>query len=155
MNTRRALTWTLATWFGCGRAPVAPGTMGTLGALPVYLVAHCAGRGSVVAAAIGVTIVGVWAAGAVARDSKTKDPQVVVIDEVAGMLVTMTPIARASLASVLIGFVLFRVLDATKPGPIRWLERFPGGWGIVLDDVAAGAVAAAVLAAMQAGRLLP
>jgi len=155
MTLHRALAWTLATWFGCGRAPVAPGTVGALGALPLYLAALAGGRAGVVAAALGATLVGVWAAGVVARDLETKDPQVVVIDEVAGMLVTLIPIARPSALSVATGFALFRVLDATKPGPIRWLERLPRGWGIVLDDVGAGAIAAGALAAMQAGGLLP
>ncbi|HXX68053.1 MAG TPA: phosphatidylglycerophosphatase A [Polyangiaceae bacterium] len=155
MTVHRTLAWILATWFGCGRAPVAPGTVGTLGALPLYLAALAGGRAGVVAAALGATLVGVWAAGVVARDLGAKDPQVVVIDEVAGMLVTLIPIARASALSVATGFVLFRVLDATKPGPIRWLERLPRGWGIVLDDVGAGAIAAVVLAAMRVGGLLP
>lgn len=155
MTAHRVLAWTLATWFGCGRAPVAPGTVGTLGALPLYLAAFSGGRAGVAVAAVAATLVGVWAAGEVARDLGTKDPQVVVIDEVAGMLVTMIPVARASVLSVVVGFALFRLLDATKPGPIRWLERLPRGWGIVLDDVAAGAVAAGALAAMQAGGLLP
>jgi phosphatidylglycerophosphatase A len=155
MTARRALAWTLATWFGCGRVPLAPGTMGALGALPLYLAAASAGRTGVVAAAIAATLIGVWAAGAVARDLGAKDPQIVVIDEVAGMLVTLIPLARASFWSMFIGFVLFRVLDAGKPGPIRWLERLPRGWGIVLDDVAAGAIAALTLAALRAIKVLP
>jgi phosphatidylglycerophosphatase A len=155
MNTRRALAWTLATWFGCGRAPIAPGTVGALGALPLYFAALSCGRAGVALAAIAATLVGVWAAGSVARDLGAKDPQVVVIDEVAGMLVTLIPIAHASLAAVLTGFVLFRVLDAGKPGPIRWFERLPRGWGIVLDDVAAGAIGAVALTALRASRILP
>jgi phosphatidylglycerophosphatase A len=155
MTVRRAFAWTLATWFGCGRAPFAPGTMGALGALPLYFAAAGAGRVGVVAAAIVTTFVGVWAAGAVARDLGTHDPQVVVIDEVAGMLITLIPVARASVGSIVLGFVLFRVLDAGKPGPIRWLERLPGGWGIVLDDVGAGAIAAVTLAGLRAAKILP
>lgn len=155
MNTHRALAWTLATWFGCGRAPIAPGTVGALGALPLYFAALSCGRAGVAVAAIAATLVGVWAAGWVARDLGAEDPQMVVIDEVAGMLVTMIPVAHVSPAAIVVGFVLFRVLDASKPGPIRWFERLPGGWGIVLDDVAAGAIGAAALATLQASRVLP
>jgi len=155
MTARQSLAWVLATWFGCGRAPIAPGTVGSLGAIPLYLAAVRGGRVGVAAAAVAATLVGVWAAGSVARDLGVKDPQVVVIDEVAGMLVTMLPIARASALSLLVGFALFRALDATKPGPIRWLERLPGGLGIVLDDIGAGAVAAAALSALRASRVLP
>lgn len=155
MTAHRALAWTLATWFGCGRVPFAPGTMGALGALPLYFAVAGAGPLGVAAAAIGITLVGVWAGGAVARDLGAEDPQVVVIDEVAGMLVTLIPVARASLGSILLGFVLFRALDAGKPGPIRWLERLPRGWGIVLDDVGAGAIGAVTLAALRAAKVLP
>lgn len=155
MTVRRALAWTLATWFGCGRVPFAPGTMGALGALPLYFAAAGAGRVGVAAAAVAATFIGVWAAGAVARDLGTHDPQIVVIDEVAGMLITLIPVSRTSFGAIALGFVLFRVLDASKPGPIRWLERLPGGWGIVLDDVGAGAIAAVTLEVLRTAKVLP
>jgi phosphatidylglycerophosphatase A len=66
----------------------------------------------------------------------------------------MIPVSHVSWKSLAIGFLLFRVLDMTKPPPIRWLERLPGGWGIVLDDVAAGVAGAAVLAALGATGVL-
>ena len=103
------------------------------------------GAGGVGLAAACVTAGGVWAAEAVARDLRKKDPQVVVIDEVAGLLVTMLAFDHVTLTSLGAGFVVFRLLDALKPGPIRWLEKWPGGWGIVMDDVGAGAVGAALL----------
>jgi phosphatidylglycerophosphatase A len=154
MTMRSRVAWVLATWFGCGRVPVAPGTAGAVGAIPLYLAALQLGRPGVAAAAVASIGVGVWASSIVARDLRTKDPQVIVIDEVAGMLVTMVPVAHGSWKSLAIGFLLFRVLDMTKPPPIRWLERLPGGWGIVLDDVAAGVVGAAVLAALGATGVL-
>lgn len=143
------LAWTLATWFGCGLVPTAPGTMGTLGAIPLYWAAARAGRPGVAVAAMVVTAIGVWAASVVARDLGTKDPQVVVVDEVAGMLVTMLPVRSVSVGAVVVGFLVFRLLDVTKPWPIRRFEALPGGWGIVMDDVAAGIVGAGILAALQ------
>ena len=151
----RKLAWVLSTWFGCGCSPVAPGTAGAIGAIPLYLAVARGGRVGVAAAALAATLVGVWVASVVARELNVKDPQVIVIDEVAGMLVTMVPVHHVSWESLGLGFLLFRVLDATKPGPIRWLERLPGGWGVMMDDVAAGAVAAMVLAVLGAAGALP
>lgn len=154
-DLRGKVAWALATWFGCGLVPRAPGTMGTLGAIPLYLLVAQAGRLAVVGAAVAITGIGVWASTLVARELGKKDPQVVVIDEVAGLLVTMSAVPAVSWQSVLAGFVAFRLLDMTKPWPIRRLEGLPGGWGIVLDDVAAGAIAAGLLALLRLGRVLP
>jgi phosphatidylglycerophosphatase A len=130
--------------------------MGTLGAVPLYLLlARAGGAPAVAGAALVATVVGVWAASVVATDLGAKDPQVVVIDEVAGLLVTMTTARDVSWPTVISGFVLFRVFDMTKPWPIRKVERLPSGWGIVLDDVAAGMMAAAVLAGLRAARVVP
>ncbi len=149
------LAWVLATWFGCGSVPVGPGTMGTIGAIPLYLLAARAGRPGVAGVAILVTVVGIWAADVVARDLGKKDPQVVVVDEVAGMLVTMLPMKDVSWQAVLAGFLLFRLFDITKPWPARRLEHLPGGWGIVMDDIAAGVFGAFALAGLRAAGALP
>lgn len=146
---KQKLARLLATWFGCGLAPRGPGTFGTLGAVPVYLLAARWGLLGVGVAAAAITLAGVWSASVVARELGQKDPQIVVIDEVAGFLVTMLG-TRASLPGVLAGFILFRLLDITKPWPIRRIERLPSGWGIVLDDIAAGALAAAAMAGLRA-----
>jgi phosphatidylglycerophosphatase A len=151
----RNAAWAIATWFGCGLVPRAPGTAGALGAIPLYWLAIRGGRGGVGATAIVVTLAGVWASSLVARELGKKDPQLVVVDEVAGMLVTMLPVGELSWRAVAVGFVVFRVLDVTKPWPIRRFERLPGGWGIVLDDVVAGVFGATVLTALRAARLLP
>jgi phosphatidylglycerophosphatase A len=149
-EVRRAVAWMLATWFGCGRIPRAPGTAGALGAIPLYLAAsRVGGRTGVAVAACAVTLAGVWAASVVARELGKKDPQVVVVDEVAGLLVTMLPVHEPSWRAVAAGFVLFRVLDITKPWPIRDFEKLPGGWGIVMDDVVAGIVGACLVSALQ------
>jgi phosphatidylglycerophosphatase A len=146
----KRVAWAIATWFGCGLVPFAPGTAGTLGAIPLYLLVARAGRPGVAAAAAITTLIGVWAASVVARDLGKKDPQVVVVDEVAGFLVTMLPAARIGLAPIAVGFVLFRLFDVVKPWPVRALERLPSGWGIVLDDVGAGVFGACVMAGLRA-----
>jgi phosphatidylglycerophosphatase A len=137
----------LATWFGCGLSPIAPGTAGTLGALPLYLLIAPAGPWAVALAALVVAAAGIAAADRVASRRGLKDPQIVCIDEVAGVLVALTA-ARLELVQVAVAVALFRVFDIWKPWPVRLLERrLPGGWGIVGDDLAAGVWAALVLLA--------
>lgn len=131
------LARTLATWFGCGLSPIAPGTVGTIGALPLWFLVRGAGPIGVLATAIVVTLVGVWSAGVVAQKSGLKDPQTVVIDEVAGVLVALTFAPQTS-RGVACAVLLFRLFDITKPFPARRAEKLPGGWGIVLDDIVAG-----------------
>jgi phosphatidylglycerophosphatase A len=138
----------LATWFGCGRVPFAPGTLGTLAALPVFFMLRELGAYGVLGGAIVITILGVWASGHVARASAVKDPQIVVIDEVAGLLVTLSPGAQGW--SVLVGLVAFRIFDQWKPWPANVFEaRLPDGWGIVMDDVAAGVWAALLMVTLR------
>jgi phosphatidylglycerophosphatase A len=124
--------------------------MGTLGAIPLYWLVVHEGRLAVLLTAVVVTAVGVWAGSVVARDLRVEDPQLVVIDEVAGMLVTMLPVATFSWRATAAGFVLFRLLDVVKPWPVRRFEDLPSGWGIVMDDVAAGALGALVMMALRA-----
>jgi phosphatidylglycerophosphatase A len=132
------VAYVLAIWFGCGRVPKAPGTAGTLGAIPFYLLlAHVWGRPAVAAAAAVITAVGVWASNQVVRKLGIKDPQIVCIDEVAGVLITLLA-APANGIGLLTGVVLFRVLDQWKPWPARAAERLPEGWGVMADDVVAG-----------------
>ena len=86
--TKARVAHVLAVWFGCGHVPRAPGLAGTLGAIPLYLVLRPFGLCAVAAAAVVVTVVGVWASGVVERKAGRKDPQIVCIDEVAGVFVT-------------------------------------------------------------------
>lgn len=140
----KRFAYILATWFGCGLSPVAPGTVGTFGALPLYFLVRGGGPPAVLGLAIVLTFVGVWAAGVVAETSGKHDPQIVVIDEVAGVLVALA--AAHSSLGIVVAVGLFRVFDITKPFPARRAEKLPGGWGIVLDDIVAGIYAAAVVA---------
>jgi phosphatidylglycerophosphatase A len=157
MNPGRSMVAVvLGTWFGCGLVPAAPGTMGTLGAIPLYwLAVREGGQTAVASVAILVTVVGVWAASVVQRGLRVEDPQSVVIDEVAGMLFTMIPVVGFSWRATAAGFAVFRVLDVWKPWPIRRFEALPSGWGIVLDDVAAGILGAGAMLALREVGALP
>ena len=97
-----------------------------------------------VSSALLITVIGIPAATQVARGSGIKDPQFVVIDEVAGQLVALIGVPLAW-KSFLAGFILFRVFDILKPPPVRQLEALPEGTGIVLDDIAAGLYALGVM----------
>ena len=151
------LAHVLAVWFGCGHVPVAPGLAGTLGAIPLYWLLRPFGPGVIAAAAVALTLVGVWAAERVARRLGGKDPQIICIDEVAGVFVTWVA-APPTLGGLVAGVVLFRLFDQTKPWPARLAERrLPGGLGIVLDDVAAGLWGACILLVLRvvSPKLLP
>ena len=147
---RYRAAYLLAIWFGCGRVPKAPGTAGTLGAIPLYLLlAHYGGPLAVAAAAVAITAVGVWASNQVVRKLGIKDPQIVCIDEVAGVLITLLA-APATWAGLVAGVVLFRLFDQWKPWPARAAESLPEGWGVMMDDVAAGAGGAVFLLGARA-----
>jgi len=150
----RRLARVLATWFGCGMSPTAPGTVGTLGAVPLYLLVAQGGRAAVAATALLVTGLGIWASSVVIDEKREADPQVVVIDEVAGLLVTMIAVVRFSWTSLIVGFIAFRLFDIVKPWPARQLERLPGAWGVVFDDLGAGSLAALTLMVLQTARVL-
>jgi len=136
-----ALAMAVATFGGVGRSPLVPGTAGTLAALPfAYLAGRFLSFGLFFAVTAGIALVGVWAAGRAARILGQKDPGAVVIDEVAGLFVTLLgiPVGPLTLCGA---FVTFRVMDILKPPPARRLESLAGGIGIVADDLAAGAYA--------------
>lgn len=140
----RAPLWAtlIATFFGIGRLRPGPGSWGSAAALLLWAglahALHPALRTPVVIAlAILITLIGIPAATQVARSSESKDPQFVVIDEVAGQLIALIA-APLEWKTFLAGFILFRAFDIVKPPPVRQLERLPEGTGIVLDDVAAG-----------------
>ncbi len=138
-----------ATFFGFGRMRPGPGTWGSAATVVLWwLVGRqlpVSAQPWMAAALAGVaTAVGIPAATRVARATGIKDPSFVVIDEVAGQLVTLigAPIAWKSLV---LGFILFRGFDIVKPPPVRSLERLPEGTGIVVDDLGAGVYALAVM----------
>jgi phosphatidylglycerophosphatase A len=131
----------IATWFGCGFAPVAPGTAGSLAALLIAIaLRYCGGygRGTLLLLTAILLAPGIWSAGVVAKQTNNPDPQIVVVDEVIGQWITLAGAAAFNWKTWIAAFALFRLLDMWKPAPARQLESLPGGWGIVADDVMAG-----------------
>lgn len=144
----------LATWFGAGYAPFAPGTFGSLFALPIgWAFANESGFAGLALATIGISAIGVWAAEAYMVQAGEHDPGPVVIDEVAGQWLTILPMAAAmTWQAVLIGFILFRLFDIWKPWPISWADaNIPGGLGVMVDDIMAGLLGAACLYGLMMG----
>jgi phosphatidylglycerophosphatase A len=139
----------IATFFGAGRLRPGPGTWGSLATVILWwllsrVIAPNWQAPAAITLSILVTLIGIPAATRVARASGLKDPQFVVIDEVAGQLITLIAVP-VSWKSLLLGFILFRGFDIVKPPPVRQLERLPEGTGIVVDDVGAGLYALAVM----------
>ncbi|QPH53893.1 phosphatidylglycerophosphatase A [Pontivivens ytuae] len=163
MNTARAI----ASFGGAGFLPKAPGTWGSLAALPVAWVLHgLGGFGLLLVATLAVTALGFWAIPKAVGDDH--DPGWVVIDEVAGQWIALWPLSLGlSMADVgawvfpwpgwVGAFVLFRLFDIWKPGPVGWADRQSGALGVMLDDLIAGAMAAVLVtlaAAISHGWLL-
>jgi phosphatidylglycerophosphatase A len=148
---RTPAVWT-ATVAGVGYFPIAPGTIGS--AVGVGLVAALnalpignAGRSALLGLAVVlIFFVGVWAAGESEKFFGQTDPRHVVIDEVAGQILAFLVCPHPSWRLLLAGFVLFRLFDITKLFPAQRAERLPGGWGIMVDDLIAGAYALGALA---------
>ena len=148
----RAALWAelIGTFFGLGRMKPGPGTWGSAGAAVSWwlLANYVFPAHLLMPAAIGyaalATLVGIPAATAVARASGKKDPQHVVIDEVAGQMITLIA-APINWKATLAGLILFRAFDITKPWPIRKLELLPEGTGIVVDDLGAGLYALIIM----------
>jgi phosphatidylglycerophosphatase A len=144
----------LAAWGPCGYAPVAPGTFGTLGAIPLYLALTRLSPGAYVAFTLAFSALAVVAADRAGRYWRVADASPIVIDEVAGYLLTMA-LVPFSWPSALAGFVLFRIFDVTKPWPASAFDRVKSGFGVVMDDLAAAVWASAALAALRLLRVLP
>lgn len=135
----------LALGFGSGLSPKAPGTFGTLAALPLYLLLQPLSLPLYVAVTALLFIVGIFICDISARKLGVHDHPGIVWDEVVGYLVTMVA-APAGWYWLLLGFVLFRLFDILKPWPIRFIDRrVEGGLGIMLDDLLAGVMAALLL----------
>ena len=127
----------LACWFGLGLVPWAPGTLGTIGTLPLVFLIGCFRPLPSLIFVITVLLLAIWITTQAQKVLAQDDPGVIVMDEVAGLLVSLLWIPLSFL-NVLSGFLLFRFFDIIKPYPIKRIENLPGGFGIVLDDVLAG-----------------
>jgi phosphatidylglycerophosphatase A len=132
----------IAGGFGCGFAPIAPGTVASaLTLVPGALLLHFF-PALLPAVALLVALAGLWSIRAAGIEG---DPGWVVIDEVAGQLLALIPLRHPSPIGLLAAFLIFRLLDVTKPGPIGWADRQGGAAGIMADDVIAGAITAGIL----------
>ena len=131
----------LATGFNIGNIPYAPGTFGTLLGLPLCFFLAGLTLPLAIACALLFILAAVWISHAAEKRLKKSDPGCIVVDEIAGMAVTLIGLPF-NLTTALIGFIIFRILDISKPFPIRTLEKnLPGGLGVVADDVIAGVMA--------------
>ncbi len=138
----------IALWFGCGLSPVAPGTVGSLAAMAIAIVlARYAGFTPWYFAVLGLVLapIGIWAATREERACGKTDPGSVVVDEVAGQWIALAGAANLGWPALLGAFALFRLFDIWKPFPIDRLQSLRGGWGIMADDLVAGAYGALVL----------
>lgn len=135
----------LSLGFGSGLVPVAPGTAGTLAAIPVYLLLQDLSLAVYVTVVSVAFLAGIPLCAWTARRLGVHDHPAIVWDEIVGYLVTMVA-APAGWQWIVAGFVLFRLFDIAKPWPISWLDRrVTGGLGIMLDDLVAGVLAAILL----------
>ena len=159
---QRRLAVALATGFGVGFLPRAPGTFGALLALPIYIGVRPWPAWLLLLSALGLFALGVWAAEHAGAHFGVADDARIVVDEIFGQLLATAPLfavpvltatpalsPRAHALALVTAFVLFRCLDIAKPGPVGWAERnFRGGLGVMLDDTVAGALAAVATAAL-------
>lgn len=138
--------------FGVGYLPLMPGTYGSLVAVGIFLGFTQLVKGNALVALVlvfivAVTFTGIWAASRTEILSGRKDPGKVVVDEVAGQLISLFPLTlfvHWSIVAVIISFILFRFFDIVKPYPARRLEALRGGLGVMCDDLIAGVYAAAI-----------
>lgn len=153
---RRKLHHWLAFGFGSGLASKAPGTFGTLAAIPFYLLMSPLAWPYYLGLVVVFTVIGIWACDRTARELGAKDPSAIVWDEFVGFFITMLAVPSALLTAsygwawILAGFLAFRLFDIWKPWPIRVIdERVEGGLGIMLDDILAGIMAALTLLVLR------
>ncbi|MGD1880092.1 MAG: phosphatidylglycerophosphatase A [Kiloniellaceae bacterium] len=141
----------LATWFGAGLLPWAPGTWGSLAALPFgWALFRFTGPLGLAVATVAVFVIGLWAAQGYERVAAVKDPGAIVIDEVAGQWLTIIAAGLVpnglTVPGLLLAFLSFRIFDVAKPWPVSWADRhLKGAFGVMVDDIIAGIYAAALV----------
>ena len=133
-----------ATYCYIGLLPKMPGTWGSIFAIPLAWTLYQLGKVPYAVAFILVTLLGIWASKVYSESVGNGDPDEVVIDEVAGIL-TVFFFAKPTPLMLLLGLVLFRVIDILKPPPIGWFEKIPHGVGIMIDDILAGVLTGLIL----------
>ena len=147
-SRRETIAWILATWFGSGCAPKAPGTVGSFCSLPLVLIGIWAGPFALLTAVVALFLIGWWSVRVVLKTQACQDPGFVVIDETVGQSLTFVLVASSSIPWYILvcGFILFRFFDIVKFWPASFFDRsVHGAFGVMMDDVIAGLYAAAVL----------
>jgi phosphatidylglycerophosphatase A len=139
----------IATIGGLGHAPFAPGTVGSAVGVGIHLLVWSLAPAAQVLLCVAVTVVGVWASDVAAKALRSPDPRPVIVDEVAGQLLTLL-LTGASLWGVAAGFFFFRLFDVIKPWPANRLEELPGGLGVMADDLMAALYAHVALRGLMA-----
>lgn len=146
----------IVTWFGAGLLKPAPGTWGSVAALPFVWFLHITGGFPVFAlATIVVFFIGWWSTHTATLGAADHDPSEIVIDEVVGQWIALWPVSFGAMMSksdilalwpgIMVGFIAFRVFDITKPGPVAWADGRSDALGVMLDDVIAGIMAACIV----------
>ena len=144
--TKRSIHFWFATWFGTGLAPKAPGTVGTLATVPLHFALIQLPTEAHLSFLVVFTLLGTWSANQLAKEMNLKEPQIVVIDESAGILLALFLMGPTGLWTVIATVILFRLFDMTKPWPISAVEKLqPPGVGIMADDILAGIVAGLIV----------
>ena len=147
----------IATYFGLGLSPKAPGTVGSIGTIPLaFVLAYFFGIYGIIVAAIPIAIIGIYATDVLIRDQEEKDPGKVVVDEVVGQLLAFVFVADMLKGNTdywwlyLVGLAAFRFFDICKMGPVKWFDsKMKNAVGVMMDDVCAGLMAAIVVWAVN------
>ncbi len=153
---RKRFVMMLATGLGSGYLPCVPGTWGTLLAMLLYLLCFVVlslSQWILVLSTVILFFLGVWVSGQAEKYLQARDPGQVVIDEFAGYGLTVLFFAPSWEIGVA-GFIIFRIFDIIKPFPVRYFEKPSGGWGVMLDDIAAGVYAAGAMALLRWGGIV-
>ena len=147
----------IATYFGLGLSPKAPGTVGSIGTIPLaFVLAYFFGIYGIIVAAIPIAIIGIYATDVLIRNSEDKDPGKVVVDEVVGQLLAFVFVADALKGNLndwwlyLVGLAAFRFFDICKMGPVKWFDsKVKNAFGVMMDDVCAGLIGCAFVWAIK------
>jgi phosphatidylglycerophosphatase A len=169
MNKQKHKTsWIIATWFGSGLLPKAPGTWGSLAAIPfAYIISVYTCPYALIFGTVALFFIGIWASDKIEKSAQIKDPGFIVVDEVVGQWIAMLPLPFlnsflnpdsfylyfAIIAAV--AFIAFRIFDIWKPWPVNYVDKnVHGGYGIMLDDVIAGMYALIITSALAVGMVM-
>ena len=162
------ISWIIATWFGSGLLPKAPGTWGSLAAFPfAYIISVYTCPYALIFGIVALFFIGIWASDKIEESAQIKDPGFIVVDEVVGQWIALLPLPFLyslldlnsfylySAPIAVVAFIAFRIFDIWKPWPVNYADKnVSGGYGIMLDDVIAGMYALIVTSVLTAGMVM-